>query len=1036
MKKTISLFIAVLLMLSVIPFSASASEVINLYTLSDAYTQFISIPEDMNQEFQLPYTGSEKYYTSGGTALVSSSGLVTPRSKKTFWYGNIGYSSPLADREPDRVVTTYYPGQSTVTVEKDGASTAYTVNVIDYAEYYANQKIDEFIAENYQEGMSEYEIIRMAAKMAASYDYSVYASSAVPMIVRGGGDCWASTSLVNRICAKFGIEAWSRNGNRDPGAGSGHMNSMARTSDGEYYEIEAGIYSLAPRPFFVKKRSSLFSYSEVSDGIEVYQYDGKTDPEILEVPETIDGKTVVSLSQNALYDRDSSKIILPDTIKRIGEYALCACSELEEITLPRDLESMDGGVFVLDKKLKTIHNNSSNFKVIDNVVYTADGKEIVAMTPHEELNIPAGVEKIGRCLISEDEKLKAVTIPSTVTTIGEGAFYMCTSLDKVYIPSSVTVIDRLAFSAPTCIFGEPGSAAEQCANENNLHFNTAHSWDEGTVWIKPTCDREGTVEYKCSLCNYSKREVLPPKDHTLELVNQRDATCQEEGYTGDMRCKDCWRYIEVGTTIEKLPHTPGEAVKENVIPATCTADGGYDEVRVCTVCGETVSNEHITIPQKPHTPGSAVYENEIPATCTAKGEYDVVVRCAECGVELQRQHVVTEKLSHTPKAAVKENVIAATCTEPGRYDEVVYCAVCNAELDRTTKTVSKLGHTPKAAVKENEIAPTCTEPGRYDEVTYCSVCNAELDRTTKTVSKLGHTPKAAVKENEIAPTCTEPGRYDEVVYCDVCGEEISRETKTVPARGHTPKDAVIENEIPESCTDGSYDAVIYCAVCNAELDRTTKTIPAIGHIPSTALKENVNLATCTEAGSYEEVVYCAVCGEEIGRDVVVVPPRGHLWDAGCVTLPATSAAEGLKTYTCRLCGETYTESIPRLNEKNGWIKENNKWYYYTSNVAAKGWKQIGGKWYYFNTSGVMLNGWRKISGKWYYFNTSGAMLSGWQKISNKWYYFNTGGDMVTGWKKIGSSWYYFESSGAMRTANLKQGGKTYRFNSSGACLNP
>ena len=66
--------------------------------------------------------------------------------------------------------------------------------------------------------------------------------------------------------------------------------------------------------------------------------------------------------------------------------------------------------------------------------------------------------------------------------------------------------------------------------------------------------------------------------------------------------------------------------------------------------------------------------------------------------------------------------------------------------------------------------------------------------------------------------------------------------------------------------------------------------------------------TCEEKGS---ITYkCTVCGEVI--EVVELDAKGHTWDAGKVTKDATETAEGEKTYTCKVCGKTKTESIPKL----------------------------------------------------------------------------------------------------------------------------
>ncbi len=65
-------------------------------------------------------------------------------------------------------------------------------------------------------------------------------------------------------------------------------------------------------------------------------------------------------------------------------------------------------------------------------------------------------------------------------------------------------------------------------------------------------------------------------------------------------------------------------------------------------------------------------------------------------------------------------------------------------------------------------------------------------------------------------------------------------------------------------------------------------------------------AACTEAGT--ETRTCA-CGETESREI---PALGHTWDEGKVTTAPTYDADGVMTYTCIVCGETRTESIPKL----------------------------------------------------------------------------------------------------------------------------
>ena len=428
----------------------------------------------------------------------------------------------------------------------------------------------------------------------------------------------------------------------------------------------------------------------------------------------------------------------------------------------------------------------------------------------------------------------------------------------------------------------------------------------------------------------------------------------------DNEVETTWSYdastLPAGTTPHT--HTPGEAVQENVVPASCTAEGSYDEVVYCTECGEEISRETKTIDKLAHTPGEPVQENVVPASCKAEGSYDEVVYCTKCNEELSRETKTIDKLAHTPGEPVQENVVPASCSAEGSYDEVVYCTECGEKLSQTHKTIDKLPHTPGGEVIENrEVTHDYTQ---YEVVHYCTDCYTELSRETVQepiithtltyvhevpateqaegtkahytcsgcdklfsdpagtveVSKADlvipklthtHTPGEAVRENEVPATCKAEGSYDVVVYCTACGEEISRETKTIDKLAHTPGEAVRENEVPATCkAEGSYDEVVYCTECGEEISRETKTIDKLAHTPGEAVQENVVPATCTAEGSYDEVVYCSECGEELSREAKTIDMVKHTIKIK-PGRAATTEADGWKThFYCTECGKLFT----------------------------------------------------------------------------------------------------------------------------------
>ena len=441
-----------------------------------------------------------------------------------------------------------------------------------------------------------------------------------------------------------------------------------------------------------------------------------------------------------------------------------------------------------------------------------------------------------------------------------------------------------------------------------------HNFGEWAVTTAPTCEHAGVETRSCSRCDATETREIAPLPHTPgEPVreNENPATCTVEGsYEEVTYCTVCHEELSrVAKTIEKLPHTPGEAVRENEVPATCTAEGSYEEVIYCTVCHEELSRETKTIEKLPHTPGEAVRENETPATCTAEGSYEEVIYCTVCGEELSRTPKTIEKLPHTPGEAVRENEIPATCTEAGSYESVVYCAVCDAELSRETVATPALGHD---LIHHDAQAPTCTAVG-WNAYDTCSRC----DYTTYVeLPATGHIPSAAVKENEVAATCTEAGSYETVVYCAVCDAELNRETVAIPALGH---DLIHHDAQAPTCTAVGWNAYDTCSRC----DYTTYVeLPATGHTPAAAVKENEVAATCTEAGSYESVVYCAVCDAELSRETVATPALGHDLIHHDAKAPTCTAVGWNEYDTCSRCDYTTYEELPATGHNYGdpvWI---------------------------------------------------------------------------------------------------------------------
>ena len=425
---------------------------VTLYDMDSSYAEVVSVPASMSRSYRIPQDGTATYrVTSGRNCVqVSADGLVT--TARTYWKKGNGYSYSVSEGE-DYDYYTVEPGDAEITVTSGSETWTLTVHVKDYAEVYVDHVMDAYITANTTADMSGSEIAEAIVKFPAQYDYNYRYQSALSMVIYGGGDCWASTNTIIRLAKRMGYDAWTRRANQDAGAGSGHVNALVEIG-GCYYELEAGYSSGKDengfRPYDVKKRTSLFSYyTTYEKKAVVYQYDGKTSEGEIEIPSRLGGYPVTALAKSALAGTDFTKVVLPDTLEKIGDYAFSACSKLREITIPASVEALGNGVFTQCDALEEFSIDLANpyLKETNHVIYTADGKTLVAAAGRtdERIAVPLTVEKIQSYAFYNCDTLKSITIPESVRELGEGCFGGCAHLNQVELQDGLEVIGAYCF---------------------------------------------------------------------------------------------------------------------------------------------------------------------------------------------------------------------------------------------------------------------------------------------------------------------------------------------------------------------------------------------------------------------------------------------------------------------------------------------------------------------------------------------------------------------------------------------------------------
>ena len=407
------------------------------------------------------------------------------------------------------------------------------------------------------------------------------------------------------------------------------------------------------------------------------------------------------------------------------------------------------------------------------------------------------------------------------------------------------------------------------AKWNDTH---EHVWGEGAITTKPTCTTPGVKTYTCSVCQKTKTEEIPATGHQhTEVRNVKEATCKEEGYTGDTYCTDCGEKLSSGEPTAKKAHDWDEG--KVTTEATCKNTGV--KTYTCNNCSETKTEvipmtDHIwdngKVTTKPSciTPGIKTY------TCTV---------CQKTKIE----EIPATGHQHTEVRNVKE----ATCKEEG-YTGDTYCTDCGEKLS-DGKSIPKKDHDYE--VKEHKDA-TCTKAGYT--LFICKKCRNEKREEIPAAGHL-HTEIKNAKE----ATCMKAG-YTGDMYCKDCGEKISS-GEVIAKLAHTWDEGEVTTA--PTCTKPGVRTYT-CSVCKAT---RTETIKATGHLHTEI--RNKKDASCTENG-YTGDTYCKDC-EELLKKGETVDVLGHQWKETKRVEPSYTK-DGQIIYLCNRCGEQKTETLEKL----------------------------------------------------------------------------------------------------------------------------
>ena len=380
----------------------------------------------------------------------------------------------------------------------------------------------------------------------------------------------------------------------------------------------------------------------------------------------------------------------------------------------------------------------------------------------------------------------------------------------------------------------------------------AHTYS-AVITVAPTCGAPGVMTCTCSVCGDSyTMSIAATGAHTY------DNAC-------DAECNVC------GGIREVEPH-----VYEGTVTAPDCVNDGYTTY-VCSVCGDTYVDDIVAAPG--HAYDSVV---TLAPTCGATGV--MTHTCSACGDTYTEVIAATGKHTYDHACDTDCNVCGGVREVPGHvYVNSLTCQNCGHTLDANSDAIVQ------GSVDLSEAAPgdTFTLTVNMANNPGLSGWLVGIDYDIQALEMIEQTAGNVFNPIAFGPKDTLPTRaswYDFLSGDTTANGWMFSITFRVK-EGVTTGDTVIKlySTDPDNFTTVDEQTVYF--------DFVSAGITLLDHHHT---YDHGCDADCNICGAIREVL-------------------AHNYESAVTTAP-TCVAEGVMTYTCSVCGDTYTESIAPTDE--------------------------------------------------------------------------------------------------------------------------
>ncbi len=390
-----------------------------------------------------------------------------------------------------------------------------------------------------------------------------------------------------------------------------------------------------------------------------------------------------------------------------------------------------------------------------------------------------------------------------------------------------------------------------------------------------------TGDVICDTCGklVEQGQTLEPGEHTVEVVDAREANCYIEGKTGEEKCSVCDKVLKENEVIPKLEHK-----YENEVCVNC---GRIENAKKGTEYSSYIT-EKLPIQVVEYTAPETekiIFECNNTRYWNSIGYlFDETNYSDEMLMDELEKYYSGDSDYISFKNYLAENEYGGGTGAPAikykvQKDKKYYLVIVPQENDYGEFTVTIDCPHDRTHV-ENKAIKTCSEGGYTGDV-ICDLCGKVVKHGENIEPDSEHN---YINYKSIEPTCNEYGkRY---LKCVNCGNEKVLEDEDY---GYADHRYVLVNSVKATCTTDGYLGDSKCKYCGLENENQpeNKVIKAYHdmdpeEIDSCLINDYKSVeATCEKEG-YTGDVYCTICHKVIEEGKTIEKLEHSFKDGKCM----------------------------------------------------------------------------------------------------------------------------------------------------------